>query len=231
MKDFHVKKPGDLLWTALDRNELDKQIGGGVIQRDWQIFRDGESDITTVGEFLELAQQVVTTPAGSGPAADTNQQKPLTNLQGIGGWLILIVIGLVVTPIRIGITVYNTYVPIFSGETWSLLTTPGAAAYNPMWKPILLFEIFGNLIFLFSSVALLFLLFGRKRIFPRLMIAFYIANLLFVGLDLVAASSIPTVASQADASSTMELVRSILVCAVWVPYFLVSERVKQTFTQ
>ena len=164
-------------------------------------------------------------------SAEAASQSTGTSLKGIGGWLILVTIGLVLTPFRIAIILFTTYVPIFTGETWSLLTTPGSAAYNWVWKPILLFELFGNLIFLIWAVVLLILLFAHKRIFPRMMIAFYVANLLFVGLDFAVASGIPVVASQPDARSVVELIKSILVCAIWIPYFLISERVKTTFTE
>jgi len=231
MKNFHVKKPGGWLWTALSKEELAQRIGAGLIQRDWRILRDGESDIMTVGEFLERTEQSST----STPATDQNTEaippSTGTNLKGVGGWLILVTIGLVVTPIRLLVLVLGTYLPIFTGDAWSLLTTPGTAAYNPLWKPMLLFELFGNAVFFLWSLALLVLLFGHKRIFPKLMIAFYLANFLFVGIDFLAASGIPAVAAKDDGSSLGELIRSIVVCAIWVPYFLQSERVKQTFTE
>jgi hypothetical protein len=232
MKDFHVKKPGGWLWTALSKEEVAQQIGSGVIQPDWRIWRDGESEISTVAEFLKRNEQPSSTSVvAPDQSAEAAPQSTGTSLKGIGGWLILVTIGLVLTPFRIAIILFTTYVPIFTGETWSLLTTPGSAAYNWVWKPILLFELFGNLIFLLWAVVLLVLLFAHKRIFPMTMIAFYLANLLFVGLDFVIASGIPVVASQPDTGSVVELIKSILVCAVWIPYFLISERVKATFTE
>jgi hypothetical protein len=232
MKNFQVKKPGGWLWTALSKEEVAQQIGSGVIQPDWRIWRDGESEITTVAEFLKRNEQSSSTSVvATDQSAEAAPQNTGTSLKGIGGWLILVTIGLVLTPLRIAIILFTTYVPIFTGETWSLLTTPGSAAYNWVWKPILLFELFGNLIFLIWAVVLLVLLFGHKRIFPMMMIAFYVANLLFVGLDFAIASGIPVVASQPDAGSVVELIKSILVCAIWIPYFLISERVKTTFTE
>lgn len=231
MKDYRVKKPGGWLWTALSKEEVADRIGTGAIQPDWRILRDGESDVITVGEFLERTKQSSTSAPAPGQNAEAIPPTAGRNLKGVGGWLILVTIGLVVTPIRILVLVFSTYAPIFTGDAWSLLTTPGTAAYNPLWKPMLLFELFGNVVFFLWAIALLVLLFGHKRIFPKLMIAFYLGNLLFVGLDFLLASNIPAVASNDDASSVGELIRSIIVCLVWVPYFLQSERVKQTFTE
>ena len=224
VKDLHVKKPGGWFWTPLTKEELDKRISAGLIQRDWKIWRDGESDVITVGEFLRRTEQHPTGSQSFDPGISAN-------LEGIGGWLVLVGIGLALSPLGIGKALFTLYVPIFTGTTWSVLTTPGEPMYNWIWKPLLLFELFGNLAFLLWAIVLLCLFFSRKRIFPPLMIAFYAANLLFVVVDFVVTFAIPVVGSQFDAASVMELVRAILVCGVWIPYFLISERVKQTFTQ
>jgi hypothetical protein len=231
MKDYHVKKPGGWLWTPLSKEEVADRISTGAIQPDWRILRNGESDVITVGEFLERTKQSSISAPAASQSIEAVSSSTETNLKGVGGWLILVTIGLVVTPIRILVVLLGTYAPIFSGGAWSLLTTPGTEAYNPLWKPILLFELFGNAIFFLWSITLLFLLFGHKRIFPKLMIAFYLGSLLFVGIDFLLASAIPAVASKEDASSVGELIRAIFVCVIWVPYFLQSKRVKQTFTE
>jgi hypothetical protein len=140
-------------------------------------------------------------------------------------------LGWLFSPLGIGKTLFTLYVPIFTGQTWSVLTTPGEPMYNWIWKPLLLFEFFGNLAFLLWAIVLLCLFFSRKRIFPPLMIAFYAASLLFVVVDFVVAFAIPVVGSQFDATSVIELVKAILVCGVWIPGFLISQRVKKTFTQ
>ena len=57
MKDLHVKKPGGWFWTPVSKDELDERIRAGLIQRDWKLWRDGESDVTTVDEFLNRMEQ------------------------------------------------------------------------------------------------------------------------------------------------------------------------------
>ena len=42
---------------------------------------------------------------------------------------------------------------------------------------------------------------------------------------------IPFIAEQSDPESAKEVIRSVVGALIWVPYFLVSKRVKATFTR
>jgi len=150
----------------------------------------------------------------------------------IGGWLILITLGLIVAPIRISLLVFNDLLPVFKPEIWSVLTTPGSEAYHPLWKPLLIGELVGNLLFVAFSVILVVLLFQRKRIFPKLAIAYLVSNLIFVVADAYVVTLIPVAKAQGfDSATIKEITRSVVGAAVWVPYFMVSKRVKGTFTR
>jgi len=148
---------------------------------------------------------------------------------GIGGWLFLPMLGLIVTPFRLGNLILTRFIPIFQEGYWDILTTPGNEAYHQLWAPLLIFEIVGNLIFILFSIALLVLLFSKHHKFPSLMIAFLLSNLAFVFVDYFAGDLIPAVDNQSDPESLGEMVRVIVGAAIWVPYFRKSERVKNTF--
>ena len=51
-------------------------------------------------------------------------------LKGLGGWLVLVGIGVVISPIRLLVTLVPTYKPIFEGGTWEAITTVGSEAYE-----------------------------------------------------------------------------------------------------
>ena len=104
-------------------------------------------------------------------------------LQGIGGWLILVLIGLIVTPLRLSFLLIRTHLPILTGDRWSALTNPSSPSYHPLWAPVILFEIAMNVGFIVSSLALLFFMLNKSSVFPRLMIAYYLANVLLVIAD------------------------------------------------
>ena len=151
--------------------------------------------------------------------------------EGIRGWLILPLIGLFIVPIRIAILALKDLVPIFTKGYWNSLTTPGSAAYHPLWAPLIIFECVGNTIFAVSAIVLLVFFFRKSRWLPKLMISYLILNLLFVASDLFFANLIPSVAEQSQLEDYKERARAIIGAIVWVPYFWVSKRVKQTFVR
>ena len=149
--------------------------------------------------------------------------------QGIGGWLLLPVIGMFVFPIRALVSLATDYWPIFEKGIWATLTTPGTQAYHPLWAPVLVFEILFNIAFLAFELFLLYLLFTKSHRFPKMFIVFAVANLIFVVGDALIGNQIPAVAASGAESMAKEIGRSFIVVAIWVPYMLVSKRVKNTF--
>ena len=61
------------------------------------------------------------------------------------------------------------------------------------------------------------------------MIWFLALNVAFVVIDFFVADLIPAVAAEPDPESTKELIRTIIGAAIWIPYFLKSDHVKNTF--
>ena len=151
--------------------------------------------------------------------------------KGLGGWLILPLIGLIVSPIRMAISLNNDFLPIFQEGYWEVLTTPGSEAYHHLWGPLITFEIVGNLLFIVFALILIFLFFTKAPIFPSLFIIYIIANLLYVVGDFFFANLIPAVASESDPGSIKELFRTAVGAAIWIPYFKMSKRVKNTFVK
>src|SRR5947208_10401816 len=91
--------------------------------------------------------------------------------EGIGGWLILVAIGLCVQPVLLLKAIADN-VAIFDPDTWRALTTPGVPAYHPLWAPLLLGETGVNLVLFAWSGVLLYVFFAKKRGFPRLVVAY-----------------------------------------------------------
>jgi hypothetical protein len=138
-------------------------------------------------------------------------------LTGIGGWLILPAIGLALNP----------FIALF-GLAVGLLLLFGsegqiALAHKPGLEPVILFEIFTNIVFLTMLIVLNIFFYQKKKAFPTCMIIFLGTQFVFLLADhLMAAPLNPH-------SSPATVIRSLVVCAIWIPYFLRSRRVELTF--
>ncbi len=151
-----------------------------------------------------------------------DQRSEMGNKEGIGGWLIFVVIALIVTPIRLGISLNNEFLPLFN--SMSLFE-----AY-PNLQAMIYVEAIINVIFGVSAIILLILMTNKDRRFPKLMIIFYVSNLIFVLADAIYVSQIQVLEQFMESGdSAKEIIRAIVGTSIWVPYMLVSTRVKQTF--
>ncbi|MDH5178179.1 MAG: DUF2569 domain-containing protein [Gammaproteobacteria bacterium] len=159
---------------------------------------------------------------------NSNEDK---DLKGLGGWLILVGIGVVLSPIRLLVTFVPLYIPIFQDGTWEMLTTEGAEAYNPLWAPMLMLEIGYNVIMVFVSIYLIYLFFTRHYLFPKVMIVVMAASIVFIPLDAWLITFIVPGEAVFDSETLREFSRVLIAGCIWIPYMLVSKRVKLTFVE
>ncbi|MDA3818661.1 MAG: DUF2569 domain-containing protein [Prolixibacteraceae bacterium] len=153
-----------------------------------------------------------------------NTEKSSADEVAIGGWLILVLIGLIVSPIRIGITLFRDFVPLF--DSISLFD-----AY-PTLKTMIYVETFANAAFAIFALFLLVLMISKDYRFPKLMIIFYVANLVFVIGDAAYVSQSPEIKQFVEiGDSTKEIARAVIGTVIWVPYMLMSTRVERTFVK
>jgi hypothetical protein len=151
---------------------------------------------------------------------------------GIGGWLILIAIGRILSPLIILATILNTYLPVILSDKLNMLSRPGSINYSELWKPTIFFEFGYNIIVLILGVVLLFLFFGRKRIFPKAYIGLVIFSIIFSTIDVILMAKIQSsISINVNTNATNQIIRQIVTAAIWIPYFLKSVRVKNTFVR
>lgn len=141
-------------------------------------------------------------------------------------------LGLLFTPLLVGYALINDILPVFEDESWELFTSPYGEFYHPDWEQVFVFELLGNVAMLVFSLVLLVMFFGKKRCFPGCYIFFLIANLLFLLIDHAIASQVLKEVfpyAEENPSEDRALVRSIFGALIWIPYILLSKRVKNTF--
>lgn len=145
----------------------------------------------------------------------------------IGGWLILPIIGIFLTPV---IIIYQLIdVNFFNLTAWKFISSQESVGYNVNWSIVYIFELFTNCIFLVYSIFLIVLAVKRRTIFPLHYIAFRILNFSLILIDYILSSQINSVYFTHENLETKELVKSFLGLCIWVPYMIYSYRVKDTF--
>jgi hypothetical protein len=156
---------------------------------------------------------------------------PEKNLKGLGGWLILVGLGVVLSPIAQFFNISVNFIPLFVDGTWEILTTPGEELYNPMWASILIGELVYNAASLLVAVYLVYLFFSKHYLFPFLFIVTRVIALIFIPLDAWLVSFVLPDEPMFDPETARTLSRTVSSVLIWVPYMLVSKRVKATFTE
>jgi Domain of Unknown Function with PDB structure (DUF3857)/Protein of unknown function (DUF2569) len=137
----------------------------------------------------------------------------------IGGWLVLVAIGLSITPVQLIYSfVMENY--ILDGRGWMSMWY--AKNYGSFL--FLVLEHIYNVVYLLFSVLVAILFFQKRSSVPVLISFFYGGSCLVNILDSWFIYTIDP--NQVD---TKEMIRGIIMAAIWIPYFHLSTRVKETF--
>ena len=170
-----------------------------------------------------LAVPPLTPPPVPGPGE--------SRLAGIGGWLVLVGFGVTLRPLIVTVQFITGFKDVFNLDTWEAVTTPGAPAYQAAFAPIILVETAGNTVIITGSVLLAVLFYRRKRTFPLAFVILMISSLVFIGADTWAADALIKHTEPGKTETLGEFVKVAIQTAIWVPYMLLSRRVKLTFTR
>jgi Protein of unknown function (DUF2569) len=177
-----------------------------------------------IGLGLLLRYQMRTLPESAQPPFLDHK------LNGLGGWLVLVGIGLVFSPCRLLFNIVHSS-GSFSLWKWHALTNPDGVSYQPIWGPLLTLELLGQISILTLEMFVIVLFFQKRRIFPRWFIALLAVNALFVVADAIGVQFLKTMPPGTMASLSRNIAQSFIGCCIWIPYMLKSLRVKTTFVR
>jgi hypothetical protein len=135
---------------------------------------------------------------------------------GIGGWLIIPVAGLFLVPVRFLLIFLIERLPAVRDGGWM------------NWGPARIIEFGFDCAFVAFAIVLIGLLLAGSARFPRLFIAFAAINVVYVFGYAGLAGYLPLTATQPQ-QLVGEILRVVLLAAIWVPYMLRSKRVRNTF--
>ncbi len=139
----------------------------------------------------------------------------------IGGWLILIVIGLFLTPIvMIESLINNHYLSINTWNSYNVIKD------NIFFKTQLIFEVAGIIIIMCNAIFCLVLLLKKRDILPKYIIGYFSFRIIFRVAEYI---FILALHHEPSSKFMEDGILTIIACAVWIAYFIISIRVKETF--
>jgi hypothetical protein len=146
------------------------------------------------------------------------------HLEGLEGWLLLVGFGLVVSPFQLAHTIMTGNLPLLTDPAHrELLYGHGGIA------ALAVLAAGANIVFLVALLYLNYLFFTKSRFFPRGMVLYRVlrtCELLVLAIEFGAAAAPPELHG-----AWGQFIRSFINSAIWIPYFLISRRVKVTFTR
>ncbi len=173
--------------------------------------------------YLILLRGKPSCPAGDTPLMNNMAQPAEPGLQlanpelsGIGGWLILPAIGLILSPIMYIVFIVLTLTGLENAAE------QGYGGYIGLCVTV-------QCCLLVFIVVVAFYFFGKQKAAPRLMIILMITNLVLSVILLLAAFG--TGEGMFIAGGVKDLAKGIIGSLIWIPYFLISKRVKATFVR
>ena len=198
-------------------------------QFNWLVFliAAAYTGLLTAGASLLSVRQcrsAATALSGQPPLLPDRQ------LNGLGGWLVLPCIGLFLGSATMLFHIAKLS-SAFALWKWHAITTPGGTSYDPLWAPMLTFELLSELTILTLNIIALILFFQKRRVFPKWFIAVLALNALFVFGDAIGAQFLKTHSADAAEKMARSITRVVGGCAIWIPYMCVSRRVKSTFVR
>ena len=145
---------------------------------------------------------------------------------GMGGWLLLLAFGVLVSPVRLTYDLI-TLVPSYALENWTHRTVPTSPGYAAGAAPLFIVELILNLGLLVLSVLLAVVMFARRRDFPGLLIAFAALGVVVQVCDAIAVAAV----FPGQSGAAADLPRTVIWGCIWGLYVTKSVRVRNTFTR
>lgn len=159
----------------------------------------------------------------------TNEITTESNPLKIGGWLLLLAVGIIISPIRILINLSTNHIPILINGAWEVLTTEGTKYYIPGYDVLFITEMTGNMVLLGLSIYMLYLFFTRHYSFPKWYVGVNIFVIVYLTLNSLLASMVMSNSTFFDKETTLGLLGSLIGLAIWGTYLFKSQRSKNTF--
>jgi len=145
---------------------------------------------------------------------------PGASFTPIGGWLIIVMIGLGGTAIGVVMELINGH--YFAVSKWNTFIT---GSNSVEFRGLLIYRVAGYVFIACYSVFCFILMIKKRDILPRYIVGFYISVPVFFVLSYLLTSGFNFETENLE----LQMVRTMIFAGVWISYFKRSVRVEQTF--
>ncbi|HTJ79987.1 MAG TPA: DUF3857 domain-containing protein [Rariglobus sp.] len=154
------------------------------------------------------------------------------NFDGIGGWLVLLAIAVVLRPIFLLVGAKDTFAMMGNLQNWTALTDSDSVSYNGGFAVLAWVETFAEGFLIAWSLVVIGQFFRRKASLPWSLIVMLVITLLWtIGDHYAVAQVFPSTSVKSQTKIVGAVFGQVFYMALWVPYLLVSRRVKMTFRE
>lgn len=193
-------------------------VSKGYISSEIEIAQEEVATTTVIGDFKEIPTEV--------------SNKPV--YYGFGGWLYLVSIGQLYTLYIALTTIFETDLPLIRSPEWELLTDPQSDVYNAIWEPFIYIEILGCSIFIMIIALIGYLTIRLSKYYKRAQITLYLFNIVYSIIVLILMFALNS-SYNGEIYDTNDFLKIIIqtttASIIWIPYFMFSKRVKNTFNR
>lgn len=216
--------PPSSLSPTTDPTPVEDSGGSGILSTDPRIHWVGVALTVTFLITVHLAFR----PLRRAPATDSLRPRDTRAPTGIGGWMILVVfgfaVGLVLRSIQMG-----EFRIFYDAAQWYALTEPSSNAFVDQIEGLIIFELLGNLFFLYLNILVLIGIIHKRWYLPRIAILALLGYAVFDSLDTALYLQLE-IADPAEAETYVRTsIKAWVSGIIWSLYFHRSRRVHNTF--
>jgi hypothetical protein len=144
---------------------------------------------------------------------------------GIGGWMIIPILGFIAT---IVFTVYN--LPDYKDFFVGFFGQAKNLEMPLIVKSLVIASFAGTFIGTFVAIAALIVVFRKLRIAPKVVTVYFVLMVVFSLIDIWEDGVISkAIQEERDSSLLIDALRAVIFAVIWIPYFHMSRRAKNTF--
>ncbi len=150
----------------------------------------------------------------------------------IGGFLIFIVVVMILNLIRNSLYFLASLAVVTRKAQWEKFTNPESSNYHSYWKSVLILDVVSNAIIVILITITIIAFFRKRRTFPIIAIFTTIVIFLLAFIGHYFEGFIPAIAHTATyAKDGDNMMIRVLALGIWIPYYLLSKRVRETFVR